>query len=77
MGGGTQTLFQPNVNFNDGHFHIVQFIRQEAKSILLVDFQHEITKLTEGNNLTYVYILFNNVIQLKDIIIMFIQYNIF
>ncbi|CAH8453868.1 unnamed protein product [Schistosoma bovis] len=50
MGGGTQTLFQPNVNFNDGHFHIVQFIRQEAKSILLVDFQHEITKLTEDQN---------------------------
>uniref|UniRef100_A0A5K4F366 Neurexin-4 n=1 Tax=Schistosoma mansoni TaxID=6183 RepID=A0A5K4F366_SCHMA len=50
MGGGTQTLFQPNVNFNDGHFHIVQFIRKEAKSILLVDFQHEITKPTEDQN---------------------------
>ncbi|CAH8451582.1 unnamed protein product [Schistosoma turkestanicum] len=50
MGGGTQTLFQPNVNFDDGHFHVVQFIRQEVKSILLIDFQHEIIKPTEDQN---------------------------
>ncbi|KAH8851340.1 Neurexin-1 [Schistosoma japonicum] len=50
MGGGTQTLFQPNVNFDDGHFHIVQFIRHESKGILWIDFQHEITKPIEDQN---------------------------
>ncbi|CAH8830596.1 unnamed protein product [Trichobilharzia szidati] len=50
MGGGTQTLFQQNVNLNDGHFHVVQFIRHEAKGILRIDFQNEISKTAEDKN---------------------------
>ncbi|CAH8450419.1 unnamed protein product [Heterobilharzia americana] len=50
MGGGTQTLYQPNVNLNDAHFHIIQFIRHEAKGLLRIDFQHEISKTAEDQN---------------------------
>lgn len=48
MGGGQQTLYEPNVDVADGQYHIVQFVRDGAFAILRTDLEFERINKAKG-----------------------------
>ncbi|KAF7262417.1 hypothetical protein EG68_00300 [Paragonimus skrjabini miyazakii] len=53
MGGGQHTVYETNVDICDGRYHIVQFVRDGANSMLRIDLEHERTNIPKGQQGTH------------------------
>ncbi|KAF8570809.1 hypothetical protein P879_00133 [Paragonimus westermani] len=53
MGGGQHTVYETDVDICDGRYHIVQFVRDGANSMLRIDLEHERTNIPKGQQGTH------------------------